>query len=77
MVIALMIIICIYLIYLIRKPKNIIVYNKSDILKGMELEKRKREYRKYLDSYYHNTMPPPSVRNGYKEIEKEVLGHYL
>lgn len=59
------------------KPKNNIIHSKSDILKGMELEKRKREYREYLDSYYYDTMPPPSVKNRYKEIEKEVLGYYL
>ena len=41
MIIVLMIIICILLILLIRKPKNIIIHNKSDILKGIELEKRK------------------------------------
>lgn len=80
MIIVLMIIICILLIlliYSIRKSKNIVIHNKFDILKGMELEKRKREYREYLKSYYYNTMPPPSVRDKYKEIEKEVLGYYL
>lgn len=77
MIIVLLIIICILLIYLIRKSKNIIIHDKSDILKGMELEKRKQEYRKYLNSYYYDTMPPPSVRDRFKEIEKEVLGHYL
>ena len=80
MTIVLMIIICILLIcliYLLRKQRSIIVHNESDILKGMELERRKREYREYLDSYYYNTIPPPSVRDGYKKIEKEVLGHYL
>lgn len=53
------------------------IHNKTDILKGMELERRKKEYHDYLKSYYYDTIPPISVRDGYKEIEKEVLGYYL
>jgi hypothetical protein len=45
--------------------------------KGMELERRKREYREYLESYYAGCMPPPSVREGYRDIEMEVLGYTL
>lgn len=47
------------------------------VRKGMELERRKREYREYLESYYADSMPPPSVSEGYRDIEREVLGYTL
>ena len=65
------------ILYLLVKNQTRSYSNKADVLKGIELERRKREYKQYLESYYFDTMPPESVKNGYKEIEKEVLGYYL
>ena len=43
----------------------------------MELKRRNRQFREYLDSYYYQSIPPIGVvEEGYKKIKKEVLGHY-
>ena len=74
-VIIVLLIVIIFLLF--KRPKNILIHNESDIRKGMELQRRKQEYRDYLESYYYDTIPPTSVKDRYREIEKEVLGHYL
>ena len=74
-VIIVLLIVIIFLLF--KRPKNILIHNESDIRKGMELQRRKQEYRDYLRSYYYDTIPPVSVKEGYRKIEKEVLGHYL
>lgn len=43
----------------------------------MELERRNKKFRDYLDSYYSDTISPIGVaEEGYRKIRKEVLGHY-
>lgn len=73
-----LVIIIVLLILLLSKQNNIIVHNKSDIELGIEYERKKREYKEYLKSRYYDTIPPLNeVREGYRQIEKEVFGHYL
>lgn len=78
--ITLYIIICIILFFigfLLGRKNNIIIHNEDDIKKGMELERRNKKFRDYLDSYYSDTIPPIGVaEEGYRKIRKEVLGHY-
>ena len=78
LVICLVIIIVLLILLLSIVQNNAKVHNKSDIELGMEYERRKREYKEYLSSRYYDTIPPlDEVREGYREIEKEVFGHYL
>lgn len=78
--IALYIIICIltfFIGFLLGRKNNITIHNEDDIKKGMELERRNKKFRDYLNSYYYDTIAPKSVvEEGYRKIRKEVLGHY-
>ena len=56
------------------KP-NIIIHNEDDIKKGMELERRYKKLRDYLDDGY-TIYPVGYVEEKKKQIRKEVLGHY-
>jgi len=63
--------------FLLGRKNNIVIHNEDDIKKGMELERRNKKFRDYLNSYYYDTIPPTSeVQEGYRRIRKEVLGHY-
>ncbi len=74
------IIICIltfFIGFLLGRKNNITIHNEDDIKKGMELERRNKKFRDYLDSYYSDAIPPIGVvEEGYRKIRKEVLGHY-
>jgi len=74
------IIICIltfFIGFLLGRKNNITIHNEDDIKKGMELERRNKKFRDYLDSYYSQSIPPIGVvEEGYRKIRKEVLGHY-
>lgn len=78
--IILYIIICIltfFIGFLLGRKNNITIHNEDDIKKGMELERRNKKFRDYLNSYYYDTIPPVGVaEEGYRKIRKEVLGHY-
>jgi hypothetical protein len=78
--IILYIIICIltfFIGFLLGRKNNITIHNEDDIKKGMELERRNKKFKDYLNSYYYDTIPPKGkVEEGYRKIRKEVLGHY-
>jgi uncharacterized membrane-anchored protein YhcB (DUF1043 family) len=77
-ILYIIIIVLVFIIgFLIGRKNNITIHNENDIERGMELQRRNDEYRKYICSKYYDTIPPRSeVQEGYRKIRKEVLGHY-
>lgn len=77
--IALYIIICIltfFIGFLLGRKTNITIHNEDDIKKGMELERRNKKFRDYLNADPYTIHPRSYVEEGYKKIRKEVLEHY-
>ncbi len=56
--------------------QNITIHNEDDIKKGMELERRYKKFRDYWAADPYTILPPGYAEEKYKEIRKEVLGHY-
>ena len=77
-ILYIIIIVLVFLVgFLVGRKNNITIHNEDDIKKGMELERRNKKFRDYLDSYYSDTIPPIGLaEEGYRKIRKEVLGHY-
>ncbi len=77
--IVLYIIICIltfFIGFLLGRKHNITIHNEDDIKKGMELERRNKKFKDYLDSDPYVIHPRTYVEGRYRQIRKEVLGHY-
>lgn len=62
--------------FLCGRKNDIIIHNEDDIQKGMELERRYKKFRDYLNSDPYTIPSRSYVQEGYRKIRKEVLGHY-
>lgn len=56
--------------------QNITIHNEDDIKKGMELERRYKKLRDYWNADPYTILPVGYAEEKYKQIRKEVLGHY-